>query len=184
MIDLYGHLGSSERKKMTVKFYSENLDGSSLRTLMHRWEGIINKHNKLIQLWTNVNTTNESLSLVEGWGGICWSAYIQSVLQEGLCSKQLILSVYRPGSFVGDSWWPTQPYHRCVAKSLARPGRKQANVYVRMAWISFGTLPCRKILMTARVSMLLKSRASLTCFLACFIPGRAKELSAPGYTRS
>jgi len=29
-------------------------------------------------------------------------------------------------------------------KSLARPGRKQANVYVRMAWISFGALPCRK----------------------------------------
>jgi len=33
--------------------------------------------------------------------------------------------------------------------------------------------------MTARVSMLLKSRASLTCFRACFFPGRAKDLSAP-----
>jgi len=29
-------------------------------------------------------------------------------------------------------------------KSLTRPGRKQANISVRMAWISFGTLPCRK----------------------------------------
>jgi len=29
-------------------------------------------------------------------------------------------------------------------KFLARPGRKQANIYVRMAWISFGALPCRK----------------------------------------
>ena len=29
-------------------------------------------------------------------------------------------------------------------KSLARPGRKQATVSVRMAWISFGALPCRK----------------------------------------
>jgi len=29
-------------------------------------------------------------------------------------------------------------------KSLARSGRKQANVSVRMAWISFGALPCRK----------------------------------------
>ena len=49
-----------------------------------------------------------------------------------------------------------------------------------MAWISFGALPCRKKnLMTARVSMLLKSRASLTCFRACFHPGRAKDLSAP-----
>ena len=35
--------------------------------------------------------------------------------------------------------------------------------------------------MTARVSMLLKSRASLTCFRASFLPGRAKELSAPLY---
>ena len=54
-------------------------------------------------------------------------------------------------------------------KSLARPGRKQANVSVRMAWFSFGALPCRgkKNLMTARVSMLLKSRTSLTCFRAC-----------------
>ena len=34
--------------------------------------------------------------------------------------------------------------------------------------------------MTARVSMLLKSRASLTCFRACFLPGRAKDLSAHG----
>ena len=70
-------------------------------------------------------------------------------------------------------------------KSLARPGRKQAIVSVRMAWISFGALPCRKKkkknLMTACVLMLLKSRASLTCFWACFLPGRAKDLSAPWY---
>ena len=51
-----------------------------------------------------------------------------------------------------------------------------------MVWISFGTLPCRKKTnLTARVSMLLKSRASLTCFRACFLPGRAKDLSAPRY---
>ena len=29
-------------------------------------------------------------------------------------------------------------------KSLARPGREQTNVSVRMALISFGALPCRK----------------------------------------
>jgi len=29
--------------------------------------------------------------------------------------------------------------------------------------------------------LLLKSRASLTCFRACFLPGRAKDLSAPRY---
>jgi len=52
-------------------------------------------------------------------------------------------------------------------KPLARPRRKQANDSVSMAWISFGALPCRKTyLMTARVYMLLKSRASLKCFRA------------------
>jgi len=50
-----------------------------------------------------------------------------------------------------------------------------------MAWISFGALHCRKRnLMTASVSILLKSCASLTCLRACFLPGRAKDLSAPG----
>jgi len=34
--------------------------------------------------------------------------------------------------------------YTCADKSLARPGREQANVSVRMAWISFGALPCRK----------------------------------------
>ena len=34
--------------------------------------------------------------------------------------------------------------YRGADKSLARPGRKQANVFVRMAWISFVALPCRK----------------------------------------
>jgi len=68
-------------------------------------------------------------------------------------------------------------------KSLARPGRKQANVSVGMEWISFGALSCRKkkTLMKVHVSMLLKSRASLTCFRACFLPGRAKDLSARRY---
>jgi len=66
-------------------------------------------------------------------------------------------------------------------KVLARPGKKEANVSVRMARISFGALPCRKKknLMTARVSMLLKLRASVTCLRACFLLGRAKDLSAP-----
>ena len=45
------------------------------------------------------------------------------------------------------SWCFTSPcryqYYRGADKSLARPGRKQANVSVRMAWIYFGALPCR-----------------------------------------
>ena len=71
---------------------------------------------------------------------------------------------------------------RGADKPLARPGRKQAKVSVRMARISFGALPCRKRnLMTARVSMLLNSRASLKCFRACLLPGRAKDFSALQY---
>ena len=67
-------------------------------------------------------------------------------------------------------------------KPLARPGRKQVNVPVRMAWISFGAFPCKekkKNLMRASVSNLLKSRASVRWFRACFLPGRGNDLSAP-----
>ena len=35
--------------------------------------------------------------------------------------------------------------------------------------------------MTAHVSMLVKSHVSLACFQACFLPGWAKDLSAPQY---
>ena len=52
---------------------------------------------------------------------------------------------YRPqlkflDSIIGFSWRT----YSGADKSLARPGRQQANVSVRMAWISFGVLPCRK----------------------------------------
>ena len=126
---------------------------------------------------------------------------------------------YLGGNFSGKIYRPWQQNMSIlhgVDNSLARPGRKQANVSVRMTWISFGALPCKekKNLMTARVSMLLKSRASLTYFraysflvglrtyqhpcnilstckapkeihailtetLACFLPRRTKDLSAP-----
>ena len=52
-----------------------------------------------------------------------------------------------------------------------------------MAWISFGALSYRKKTWTARVSMLLKSRVSSTCFRVCFLNGRAKDLSAPRDSR-
>ena len=50
-------------------------------------------------------------------------------------------------------------------------------------WREFPSAPClaRKNFMTARASILLKSRASLTCFRACFVAGRTKNLSAPRY---
>jgi hypothetical protein len=54
-------------------------------------------------------------------------------------------------------------------------------------WHEFPSVPCLvggKNLMTAHVSMLLKSCASLTCFQASFLPGQAKDLSAPRYKNS
>ena len=51
-------------------------------------------------------------------------------------------------------------------------------------WREFISAPClagKKKLDDSSGLMLLKSRASLTCFRACFLPGRAKDLSAPRY---
>ena len=78
--------------------------------------------------------------------------------------------------------WYLTPMFRGADNSLARPGRKQAFL---SEWREFPSAPCfvgkEKSLMTARVSMFLKSLASLTWFRACFLPGRAKDLSAPWY---
>jgi len=56
-----------------------------------------------------------------------------------------------------------------------------------LEWREFPSAPCRtekkENFMTARVSMLLKSRASLTCFRVCFLPGRAKDISATPRSR-
>jgi len=77
--------------------------------------------------------------------------------------------------------------YRSADKSLARPGRKQANKYFCQNGVNFLrrlALQKKKNLMTARVSRLLKSRASLTCLRACFLPGRVKDLSATPYSTS
>jgi len=64
--------------------------------------------------------------------------------------------------------------YRGADKSLAPPGRKQANVCQNgVNFLRRLALQETKNLMTACVSMLLKSRASPTCFRACFLPGRA-----------
>ena len=39
--------------------------------------------------------------------------------------------------------WNAPRNYRGADKSLVRPERKKANVFVRMAWISFSALPCR-----------------------------------------
>ena len=71
--------------------------------------------------------------------------------------------------------------YRGADKSLARPGRKQANVCVRMAWISFGALPSRawkNWWHLASPSCWNRSRPWYASELVS-LPGRAKDLSAP-----
>jgi len=41
-------------------------------------------------------------------------------------------------------YFPHFKFYRGAGESLAPSERKQANVSVRMTWISFGALPCRK----------------------------------------
>ena len=62
------------------------------------------------------------------------------------------------------------------------PDQEGNKVMFLSEWSEFLSAPClagKKYMMTARVLMLLKSRVSLTCFWACLLPGRAKDLSAP-----
>jgi len=73
-------------------------------------------------------------------------------------------------------------YHKCTGVLVSPTRKEKVNVSVRTAWISCGTLLCGKInMMTTRISILLKTRTSLTYFRASSLPGRAKDLSAPRY---
>ena len=70
-------------------------------------------------------------------------------------------------------------------ESLDRPGRKQANVSVRMASISFGALSCRgegekKLDDSSRLDVVEIARGR-DMLLIFFLPGWVKNLSAPRY---
>jgi len=74
--------------------------------------------------------------------------------------------------------------YRGAHKSLARPGRKQARKHVRDA-SDFNNIETRAVI--EFFFFLLQSKApkeihsTLTEILACFLPSRAKDLSAPLY---
>ena len=72
--------------------------------------------------------------------------------------------------------------HRGVGKSLARPGKKQARKHVRDArdFNNIETRAHHQVFFSARQGAEGNSRHSDET-LACFLPGRAKELSAPLY---
>jgi len=72
----------------------------------------------------------------------------------------------------------------CTDKSLARPGRKQARKHVRDArnFNNIETGAVIKFLFSPLQGKAPKEiHAILTETLACFLPGRAKDLSAPLY---
>ena len=76
-----------------------------------------------------------------------------------------------------------QVLYRGTDKSLARPGRKQTNVSVRMAWISFGALPCKKKKKTWQLASRCcwnRARSWDASELVSFLVG-VKDLSAPQY---
>ena len=72
--------------------------------------------------------------------------------------------------------------YRGAGKSLARPGRKQARKHVRDAR-NFNNIETRAVikLLFLQGKAQKEIHAILTETLACFLPSRAKDLSAPLY---
>ena len=72
--------------------------------------------------------------------------------------------------------------YRGADKSLARPGRKQARKNVRDA-SDFNKIETRAVIkfLFLHGKVPREIHAILTETLACFLPGRAKNLSAPRY---
>ena len=74
--------------------------------------------------------------------------------------------------------------HRCADKSLARPGKKEARKHVRDArdFNNIETLAVVKFFSPLQGKAPKEMHAILTETLDYFLPGRAKDLSAPLYT--
>ena len=73
-------------------------------------------------------------------------------------------------------------YYRGADKSLTRPGKKQARKHVRDArFQQHRDASCHQVLFFLQGKALKEIHAILTETKACFLPGRAKDLSAPLY---
>jgi len=81
-------------------------------------------------------------------------------------------------TFESTTWDPRTIFYRGADKSLARPGSKQASVSVRMARISFDSLPCRKKKLDDSSRLDVVEVARVPDMLPRLFP-RAKDLSAP-----
>jgi hypothetical protein len=73
-------------------------------------------------------------------------------------------------------------HYRGADKSLARPGRKQSQKHTREAR-DFNNMETRAVIkfLFLQGKEPKETHAILTETLACFLPGRAKDLSAPRY---
>jgi len=96
-------------------------------------------------------------------------------------SRALIISVSRN---LNAKWQKRTDVHINTGVLISPDPDQEGNKLMFLPeWREFPSAPCLAggggDLMTARVSMLLKSAASLTFFRACFLPGGAKDLSAP-----
>ena len=107
---------------------------------------------------------SSAIDLVE----IQWSSKVSSWIWSIISGVFSVLR--RPGRSA--SWVEKSPCLNWATQFLmvAYDGACSPNVYVRMAWIPFGALPCRKKnLMTAHVSMLLKLRMSPDMLLSASV---------------
>jgi len=95
-----------------------------------------------------------AIDLAEIWRSSKISSWIGSII------SGVVTILGRPGRGASQVEKSPRLYWATQFLMVTYDGACFHNVSVRMAWISLGTLPCRKNLMTARVSMLLKSRAS------------------------
>ena len=96
---------------------------------------------------------------------VCWSLRIQSKIELldmfffRLWLRSVLFCFHESKCSLSWPFWWLSPfttdeitkyinkynfYIRDADKYLARPGKKQANVSVRMAWIFFGALPCKE----------------------------------------
>ena len=83
--------------------------------------------------------------------------------------------------------WENVGKYRGADKSLSRPGRKQHRKHVRDArdFNNIETRAVTKFFFSPLQGKVPKEiHASLTETLACFLPGRTKDLSAPVYCRT
>ena len=100
-------------------------------------------------------------------------------------SNKTIVSLLNPTEVYTDNKFEEEIYpgvYRGADKSLARPRRKKARKHVRDAR-DFNNIETRAVIkfVFLQGKAPKEIHAILTEILACFLPGRAKDLSAPLY---